>query len=135
MATGPLSIYVGGSLLPVADARLTGQTSTVASVAAYTVGPADSSFLISGNINCTTYGSGNINFQVAYTDETGASQTPNLQGHFTSGYSTNVSGTGAFEVQPIQIRAQAGSAVTVKTVGTFSATYNVEGTIFLIRAN
>ena len=135
MPSGSVQYYNGvptaGVGLPaiVAYGRVTGKTSGQNSIAVFTVGANDGTFLVSGNVNCTSYSSGNINIQVTYTDETNASDTVSLQGHFTSGYTVNVSGTGAFECQPVQIRAKAGTSITVKTAGTFTATYNAEGAI------
>lgn len=110
--------------------RSTAQTAAVASVATYTVGASDGSFLISGNANVTAYTAGTFTVQVVYKDETNTTQTVNLQGHLTSGYGVNISGSGAFEIQPIHIRALAGSTITIKTAGTFTnLTYNIEGII------
>lgn len=121
-AAGVPAVYV--------DSRLTGQTAAVASVATYTVGASDATFWVSGNVNVTAYTAGNFTLRVTYTNESNSVVNADLQGHFTSGYTTSISGAGSFEAQPIQIRAKAGTTITILTQGTFTTlTYNVEGTI------
>jgi len=116
-----------------ANARLTAQTAAVASIATYTVGASDGSFLVSGNVLVTAYTSGNFTLQGAYTNEAGTAISAAINGHFTSGYTTTISGAGSVEMQLMQIRAKAGTTITLKTVGTFTnLTYNVEGTIMQI---
>jgi len=114
--------------------RSTAQTAAVASVATYTVGAADGSFLISANVNVTTSTTHSINVQVAYTDETNTAQTLTLNFQSLAGALltaiTNVQGTGPYEGIPVHIRAKASTAITIKTAGTFTVvTYNVEGYI------
>jgi hypothetical protein len=125
---------LGWGVMPIyAQNRLTAQTAAATSVATYTVGAADGSFLVSGNVNVTAFTSGSFTFQVVYTSESNSAITANLNGHFISGYTTSISGAGSVEMQPIQIRALAGSTITLRTAGTFTnLTYNVEGTIMQI---
>lgn len=117
--------------------RATAQTAANTSVATYTCGAADGSFLVSANVNVTTSGTFSINVQVTYTDETNAAQTETLT--FTNAgvlltAISNVQGVGAFEGIPIRLRAKAGTAITVKTAGTFtSVTYNVEADITQVK--
>ncbi|MDE2101560.1 MAG: hypothetical protein KGL39_30220 [Patescibacteria group bacterium] len=111
---------------------LTAQTTTQSGVATLTVGAADGTFLIMGSVLCTAYTSGNLNFQVVYTDPGSTVTTVSVQGHFTSGYGVNVSGTGDFEVQALSIRAKAGSTISINTAGTFTLTYNVYATIMQV---
>jgi len=110
-----------------------GATGAVASVVTTTVGGGDANYMVVGNVNCTAYTSGNFAVQVVYTDDTNTVITASMQGHFTSGYGTAISGAGNFEGQPIYIRAKAGSTITIKTAGTFTnLTYNVSGAIMLV---
>jgi len=122
-----------GASVSRSHARLTGQTAAVATVLSVPVGGSDCTFLVSANANVTSYTSGTLQVKVVYTDETNTSNTVTLQGHFTSGYGVNVTGTGAFEVNPIQIRAKAGTNVVVETTGTLVIIYNVEALADLIQ--
>ena len=111
--------------------RSTAQTAAVASVATYTVGAADGSFIVSANANITTFVAGTFNVQVAYTDETNTAQTLNLTfSTLTGTLGIALAAAGPFEGIPPHIRCKASTAITVKTAGTFtSLTYNVEGVI------
>lgn len=115
--------------------RFTAQTAAKASVATYTVGAADGSFVVSANINITAGSSFNFTTTVTYTDETNTSQTATFT--FTGAGSTtlvtsltNSLTPTAFSSQPLHIRAKASTAITIATTGTFgTVTYNVEGAI------
>lgn len=111
--------------------RATAQVAANASVATYTVGSADGSFMVSGNVNVTAFAVGTFNVTVTYTDETNTSQT--LKMNFSSLTGTigiAIAATGPFEGIPAHIRCKAATAITVATSGTFtSLTYNVEGYI------
>lgn len=111
--------------------RSTAQTAAVASVATYTVGGADSSFLVSANANITAFVAGTFNVTVAYTDETNTAQTLKLNFSSVTGtLGIALAATGPFEGIPAHIRCKASTAITIATAGTFtSLTYNVEGTI------
>lgn len=116
--------------------RATAQTATNTSIATYTVGATDGSFEVSANVNVTTSTLHSFAIQCIYTDETNTSRTlvmpvAQLAGSFvTSGLITNGTGTGPYETPVMHIRCKAGTAITVKTVGTFTTvTYNVEGII------
>lgn len=111
--------------------RADAQTAADTSVATYTVGASDGSFLISANVNVTAFAVGTFNVTCAYTDETGASNTLKLNfSSLTGTLGIAIAATGAFEGIPTHIRAQAGTAITIATSGTFtSLTYNVEGII------
>lgn len=114
--------------------RLTGQTAAAASVATYTVGAADGSFLISANVNVTTSTTHNFGVVITYTDETNTPRSLTLPVVQLAGTViaaiTNVTGTGPYEGVTVQIRAKAATAITITTAGTFTAVaYNVEGTI------
>lgn len=114
--------------------RSTAQTAAVASVAVYTVGAADGSFIVSANVNVTTSTAHTIAVQVDYTDETNTSRTLTLSFSQLAGTIinsiTNVTGAGPYEGLPVHIRCKASTTITVKTTGTFTTvTYNVEGSI------
>lgn len=114
--------------------RATAQAAAVASVTAYTVGTADSSFLVSGNVLVTAAVTASFTMTVNYTDESNTSRTlvltfSNITGTLLSTI-TNVTGTGAYEGVPLHIRCKAATTITMATTGTFtSVTYNVEGAI------
>lgn len=116
--------------------RLTGQTAAASSVATLTVGAADATYMVSGNIMITTAGGSEaIALVVDYTDETNTARSysiPILR--ISAGVWLNVtlggSGTVPYPSAPIHIRCKASTTITIKTTGTFtSTTYNVEGTI------
>ncbi len=111
--------------------RSTGQTAAVTSVAAYTVGGSDGSFLISANANITSFVAGTFNVTVAYTDETNTGRTLTLNfSSLTGTLGVALAAVGPFEGVPAHIRAKAGTAITIATAGTFtSLTYNVEAVI------
>lgn len=123
---GVPSIYGSG--------RSTAQTAAVASVATYTNGAADGSFLISANINVTTSTLHNFTVTVAYTDETNTARTltltfAQLAGTLVTAI-TNATGAGPYEGIPLHIRCKASTAITIATTGTFTTVvYNVEGYI------
>lgn len=108
------------------------QTTPNASVVTTTVGATNSTYWVTGEVNCTAYTSGTLNINIVYTDSTNTVRTVPIQGHFTSGYGVNVSGTGDFEGQVLQVRAKAGTAITVTTTGTFALTYTAYGTIMQV---
>jgi hypothetical protein len=114
--------------------RSTAQTGAVASVAAYTVGAADGSFMVSANVLVTTSTTHSFSVQMTYTDESNTSRTvtfnvQQLGGTLVTAI-TNVTGASAYEGIPLHIRAKAATAITILTSGTFtSVTYNVEGAI------
>lgn len=117
--------------------RSTAQTDAVASVATYTVGAADGSFLVSCNVNVTTATAHSFSVQVDYTDETNTTRTltvpvVQLAGTLVTAI-TNVTGAGPYEGFPIQIRCKAATPITIKTTGTFTTlVYNVEGSILQV---
>jgi hypothetical protein len=123
---GVPSIYGSG--------RATAQTAANASVATYTCGSADGSFLISANVLITTLGSGNFTCTVAYTDEGNTARTTTLTFQNTAGtVATACAAAGPFQGNTIRIRVKASTAITIATTGTFTGcTYNVEGSILQI---
>lgn len=115
--------------IPRSTGSATAQTATNANVLTVTVGSADASYWVGVSSTCTAYTSGSMQLQAAYTDETNTARTATIQGHFTSGYGINVSGTGAFEGQILHIRAKAGTTIVISTTGTFTLTYDIYATI------
>jgi hypothetical protein len=124
-------------LVPKADARVTNQTAAATNIANFTVGAADGTFLVSGNVNVTASTVNNFTMTCAYTDETNSSRTlvlnfSNIAGSIGTAI-TNALGAGAYEGIPLQIRAKASTTITLATTGTFTTvTYNAEGTIIQI---
>lgn len=120
------------------NGRSTAQTAAVASVATYTVGAADGSFLITSNVNVTTSTAHSFTVTCAYTDETNTSRTLTLSfiqigGGTPIATITNVTGAGPYEGVPNHIRCKASTAITIATTGTFTTvTYNVESSIIQI---
>lgn len=114
--------------------RVTAQSAAAASVATYTVGASDASFLVSANVLVTASVTNSFTATCAYTDEASNARTltltfSNVGGTFLTTI-TNVTGTGAYEGIPLHIRAKASTAITIATTGTFtSVTYNAEGII------
>lgn len=102
-------------------------TSAAATILTVPVGANDKSYLVSAYINCLTYAAGSFNVVCAYTTSTGSSNSFAVQGHFTSGYGTSISGVGSFEGGAVHIRAKANTNITVSTSGTFTTlTYTGE---------
>jgi len=118
------------------SARSTAQTAAVASVAAYTVGAADGTFVVSMNINVTTSTAHSFTAECAYTDETNAARVLTITFSQLSGVLvtaiTNVTGAGPYEGVPMHIRCKSATSITLRTqaAGTYTTvTYNVEGSI------
>lgn len=120
-----------------ASGRATGQTARSAALATYTVGAADGTFEVSGNVNVTASTTHSFSLDVAYTDETNTAQTlilpmAQLAGAFvTGGLITNVTGTGPYESPVLHIRCKAATSITIRpSNGTYtSVTYNCEAII------
>ena len=115
--------------------RSTAQVAAVASVAAYTVGATDGSFLVSANVNVTVSTNHNFTVTITYTDETNTSRTltfgfTQLSGATLLTAITNATGVGPYESLAYHIRCKASTTITIATTGTFTTvTYNVEGNI------
>jgi hypothetical protein len=128
-ASGALGVSV-----IVATGRATAQTAANASISTFTVGAADASFEISANVRVTTATSHNFQAVVNFTDEGSAVNALTLNFITNNGAVVtnvvNATGTVQYSGIPAQIRAKAGTAITVTTSGTFTTvTYNVEGMI------
>lgn len=109
-------------------ARVTGQTGAAASILTRTVGAADSSVVVSGNLLMTAFTAGTVSETVAYTDESNAGRTLTLTFSSVGGTLATVAGAaGAFEGVPLRIRCKASTAITAQTtVSVFTGTYNAE---------
>ena len=123
-----------GAAIIRGSARSDAQTAAVATVATFTVGSADASFLVSANVLVTTATSHNFTVTCAYTDESNSSRTLTLTFSSVGGTLlsaiTNVTGAGPYEGIPLHIRAKTATAITIATTGTFTTvTYNVDGII------
>ena len=130
------SITTAGLGIPVitGSGRSTAQTAAVASVATFTVGASDASFLVSANVLVTTSTSHSFTVTCAYTDEGNTARTLTLTFSSIGGTLltaiTDVTGAGPYEGIPLHIRAKTATAITIATTGTFTTlVYNVEGLI------
>ncbi len=115
--------------------RSLAQTAAVASVATWTVGANDGSFVVGSNVNLTASTTNSFTVTVTYTDETNTSRTDTFS-FVQNGVPapiqtiTNVTGVGAYSGMPMQIRCKAATTITIATTGTFTTvTYNIEGSI------
>lgn len=121
------------------EARVLGTVNAlVASVAAYTVGAADGSFLVGANINVSAATVASMTVTCTYTDETNTSRvlTFQFEQNGTAVYIsaiTNATGVGAYSAALQQIRCKAATTITIATTGTVTGiTYNAEGTILQV---
>lgn len=108
---------------PITSANLTGQNAAVTSVATVTPGSLGT-YRIGAYLNVTARTLDVIQVSVTYKDETGTSQTVLLSGL--------VSATGVTNISPVDIRANTGQAIIVKTAlttGGGSITYDIGATI------
>jgi hypothetical protein len=119
----------------LAVGRLNAQAAAVPSVATYTVGANDGSFLVTANVNVTASTAHDFEVQVQYTDETSTVKVmPFVFMTTTPGTTiwdiTDSTGVDAYCAAPLYIRCKANSVITLLTAGTFTTvTYNVEGAI------
>lgn len=116
----------------VASGRVTGQTAANASITTYTVGAADGSFEISGNVLATVSTTYSFNLVVAWTDEGNTARTQSLTMSVASGLGQTITNTTGpvFNGVPLHLRCKAATAITLSTSGTFTTvTYNAEGSI------
>ena len=113
--------------------RSEAQNGAVASVVTYTP-TSDGSFIISTNVNVTTYVAGTITVLCDYTDETGTARTFTFNLSSLAGVlGTTAGATGPFEGLTVHIRAKASTAIKIyTTVVAANFTYNVEGSIIKI---
>lgn len=116
--------------------RSAAATAAVASVATYTVGAADATFVVSANVLVTTSTLHAFTVTVTYTDEGNTSrvltlQFSNLAGAFVTSIA-NAAGAVPYEGVLLHIRCKASTAITIASAagGTYTTvTYNIEGQI------
>lgn len=123
-STGTATAWVDVTqAFPIVSANLTGQSAAVASVVT-TTPAALGTYRIGAYLNVTARTLDVIQVSVTYKDETGTSQTVLLSGL--------VSATGVTNISPVDIRANTGQAIIVKTVlttGGGSIAYDIGSTI------
>lgn len=143
--TGITSFYAGvatagwGSPAIYGYSTIAGTTNArSAAVASYTVGAADGTFVVSGNVNVTTSTTHSFSLDCVYTDETNTSRTlvipmAQLAGTFVaSGLITNITGAGPYESASMTIRCKASTSITIRPSagGTYTAVvYNTAASI------
>lgn len=120
----------------VGRGRATAQTASAGAVATYTVGASDGSFIVFANVLVTASTTHSFQIQCAYTDEGNTARTLLLTFELVAASAVsavvNANGTVPYHGLSHQIRAKAGTTITIQTqaAGTYtSVTYNVEGTI------
>lgn len=114
--------------------RVTAQTGASASVTTYTVGAADGTFTVSGNVLVTTSTTHTFTMTCAYTDEGNTARVLTLPFSLLAGTTTtsitNTNGAVPYMGLKVMIRCKAATAITFATTGTFTTvTYNAEGNI------
>ena len=124
------------SVIVVATGRSVAATAAVSSVATYTVGAVDSSFEVSVNVLVTTATIHAFNVECAYTDEGGTARVITMAFESLAGALVTqvaaANGTVPYEGIPLHLRAQATTAITVRTqaAGIYTTvTYNIEAVI------
>ena len=140
-AARAVSFLDAGGSVPIMTARgrVTAQTAAAAGIATFTVGAADATFLVAGNVLVTTSTLHTFTMTVSYTDESNTARVLTLTFSQITGTLltaiTNGTGAGAYEGVPVCIRAKAGTTITFATApgGTYTTvTYNAEGSIIQI---
>lgn len=123
-----------GVPLIVGYGRVTAQSAANASIATFTVGAADGSFEVSGNLNATAVTVLTTTLTCTYTDESNTARTmilpvAQVAGSFIAAGA--ITATGAWESPVMHIRAKAATVITILTsAGTFTGvTYTAEGII------
>lgn len=120
---------------PVAYQRRIGEIAALPSLATYTLGGADGSFIINANVNVTTSTTHNFTTRCNYVDETNTNRSVILGFAQLTGATwitaiTDVTGAGPYHSASYPIRCKAGTAITLFTTGTFTTlVYNAEGSI------
>lgn len=100
-----------------------------AAAATYTVGAADGTFVVSGNILINSGATFSMSLDVTYTDQGNTSRTlvlplAQLAGTFVvTGLATNITGTGPYESASMTIRCKASTSITIRPSagGTYTA--------------
>lgn len=143
--TGTIAIYnnvatvAWGNPAIYGSGRLTGQTAA-ATLATYTVGGSDGSFLISANVLVTTRTTYSFTVNCNYTDEANTSRSVQMSYISNTGtVSSTITSTSfdtLFNFLTMRIRAKAGTAITLVTVGGggfTSVVYNAEADIAQVK--
>lgn len=133
---GITTVGAVGAPAIVATGRVTAQSAANASVSTFTVGAADGSFEVSGNMNVTASTTLVTTLTCTYTDESNVARsmilpvTP-LSGTFVAAGAITGAGASVWETPVMHIRCKAATAITILTsVGTFTGvTYTAEGII------
>lgn len=118
----------------VSAPRQTALTNALATLATYTVPAADSSFIITANVQVTATTAAAMTVVCTYTDETNTSRAQTipfcqLAGTFLTSI-TNATGTGPYEGASLHIRCKASTTIVFTTAGTVTGiTYNIQGTV------
>lgn len=118
----------------VAAPRQTALTNALATLATYTVPAADSSFIITANVQVTATTAAAMTVVCTYTDETNTSRAQTipfcqLAGTFLTSI-TNATGVGPYEGASLHIRCKASTTIVFTTAGTVTGiTYNIQGTV------
>lgn len=137
-STATLAIPTGTTnIVPVTSpGRVTAQSGAAASVAAITVGSADTSYEVSANVLVTTATNHNFTVTCAYTDEGNTARTATLTFRLIASPTTlttaiaNANGAVPYQGDTLHIRAKAATTITIATTGTFTTVaYNAEGII------
>jgi len=116
-----------------ANAQLTGQTTTIGSVAGFTP-TADGDYILCAEVRITASSTFNFTVIYSYTDEGGNARTgtmnfSNLAGTIATAMA-NAGGATVYAGIPLQIRAKSGAGIAIGTTGTFtSVTYNITASI------
>jgi hypothetical protein len=128
--SGVVRSGVAGLFSPVvaASGRTVGASAALPSVAAFTIGASDASFLVSMNILITAWTAGTVSGVVTYTDEGGTARSLTLNFSAITGVlATTAGAAGAFEGVPLAIRVKAATVITcTTTVSIFTGVYNCE---------
>jgi hypothetical protein len=110
---GVPAIQANGAIAATTNARS-------AAVATYTVGAADGTFVVSGNVNVTTSTTHSFSLDCSYTDENNVARVlvmpmAQLAGSFVAtGLITNVTGAGPYESASMTIRCKAATSITIR---------------------
>lgn len=127
--------------LVVGKGRSVAAVAAVANVASATVGAADASFTVVMNVLVTTSTTHTFTCECAYTDEGNTARTITLPFRLvgdTTALTASVAATATvpYHGVPVQLRAKAGTVITLRTQagGTYTTvTFNVEGWILQLQ--
>jgi hypothetical protein len=126
------TMFGGGNGLSYVGATTSASTGVISATSNIVSGslPQIQLIEVGAEMNVSAYTSGTIQIQVTYTDRNNNAQTVILplvmdNGTVTSG----AAATGNFRTAHITLRAQLNTTTTIKTIGTFTATYQASGFI------